>query len=141
MDLHGSISHKSELGLGLRLDIAIVEKGFINSVDDELAITFGGEALFDEKKGKGKGKGKKGKDNGENALARMEMTFPVAVQWNFIFKRKFALFPEVGIELPFDDLFDPGFYFAVGGRYHFKSRMALMARITHNRVFQLGVTF
>lgn len=150
MDLHGSVSHRSEVGFGLRLDIAIVERGLIKKVNDELAMTFGGEALFDEAKGKGKDKGKgkgkgkdkdKGKGNGDNALARLNLTLPVAVQWNFIFKRKFSAFPELGLEFPFDDLLSPNFYFAVGGRWHFNPRLALLVRLTDSRVFHLGLTF
>src|SRR4051812_44903304 len=46
-DLHGNVDHYSMLGLGGRVEFAIVPDGFIGgNVHDELALSFGADVLF-----------------------------------------------------------------------------------------------
>ena len=129
-EVHLDLGFHADLGFGMRVDIPIVPGGLLNSAKDELAISPGADLLFDD---------------GEVWVA-----VPVALQWNFYIQREWSVFPEVGLSLLFghhhhnhrheDDL-GVDFLLAVGGRYHFSERNALVLRIGWPIGIQFGITF
>jgi hypothetical protein len=74
-----------------------------------------------------------------------------AVQWNFYLDPEWSLFPELGLALIFSD-HDRGRgdddadlrlrpLIAVGGRYHWSRRNALVLRLSWPFGVQVGITF
>jgi hypothetical protein len=133
-ELHVGLGWDAELGLGGRADIPIVPRGFISDVHDELALSPGGELYFG-----GGGDG-------------LEIAGVLAAQWNFYLDPEWSLFPELGLALIFHDRDrGPGRaddadlhlrpLLAVGGRYHFGRRNALVLRLSWPFGLQVGITF
>jgi hypothetical protein len=133
-EVHVGIGWDAELGFGARADIPIVPDGFVNDVHDELALSPGGEIYFD------------GGDDGDIAIAAV-----LAAQWNFYLDPEWSVFPELGLALIFSDR-DRGRndddadlrlrpLFAVGGRYHWSRRNAIVMRLSFPFGLQVGMTF
>jgi hypothetical protein len=133
-EAHVSLGWMGEIGVGARVDIAILGDGFIHSLDDEFALSPGVELAFDDDGG------------GELALSGL-----LAAQWNFYVDASWSVFPELGIALVYRErdrgpardetdvwLSPVG---AVGGRYHFTRRNALVVRLAWPFGIQLGITF
>jgi hypothetical protein len=142
---HGLVGWASDIyegggfGIGGRFSIPIVENGFIKTINNSVAITFGIDwahygACF----------------RTQNCGADY-LFFPVAMQWNFYVAQRWSVFGEPGL------LLFKGFYgacdgpgcpiqfgprpaFWLGGRYHFSSNVALTMRIGYP-VFSIGVSF
>jgi hypothetical protein len=126
--VHIDLGFRTDLGFGLRVDIPIVPEGLLASAKDELAISPGADLLF---------------DNGE-----VWVGVPVALQWNFYLNQSWSVFPELGLALlaghhhrdrRSDVAVD--FLLAVGGRYHWNDRNALVLRVGWPIGVQFGVTF
>jgi hypothetical protein len=140
------------VGLGARFSIPIVKNGFVPSINNSVAVTFGADFMhyggcFDNFNGTGF-------DCSANYLF-----FPVALQWNFFVASKWSVFGEPGI-VPFYGFYDdfcgngpnqlkgcndpshfsvaPALY--VGGRYHFNEHTALTMRLGYPD-FSIGVSF
>lgn len=106
-------------GLGVRGSIPIVFNGFVTSINNSVAITFG----FDK----------------DPFLEGQDYYLPVALQWNFWLHRNFSVFGEPGILVSFTDKahFDPQIW--GGGRVHFGEYFALTGRISVPTSPGLGV--
>jgi hypothetical protein len=140
------------IGAGARFSIPIVKNGFIPTINNSVAVSFGADFMhygdcFDNTL-----------DAGFNCSSNY-LFFPVALQWNFFVASKWSVFGEPGI-VPFYGFYDdvcgsgknqiqgcsdpshfsvaPAFY--VGGRYHFNEHMALTMRIGYPD-FSVGVSF
>jgi hypothetical protein len=131
-EAHLNLGYYSDLGIGLRIDIPIVPQGLLDSAVDELALSPGIDLFFDDD--------------------QLWVGIPVALQWNFYLNREWSVFPELGLALLFghhhwgpghgrgDGLaIDP--LVAVGGRYHFNARNALVLRLGFPFGLQFGITF
>jgi len=133
-ELHLGIGWGAELGVGARVDIPVVPSGFISGADDEFALSPGGELYFDD-----------GGD-GEVFVAGV-----FATQWNFYLDAEWSVFPELGLALVFgdhgrgrggdDSELRLKLLVAVGGRYHWSRRNALVLRVSVPFGVQVGVTF
>jgi hypothetical protein len=129
-ELHVGLGWGAELGVGARVDIPIVPRGFVDDVHDEFALSPGADVFFDD---------------GVGVAALL------AAQWNFYLRPEWSVFPELGLALIFGD-HDRGRgnddddvrlrpLFAVGGRYHWSRRNALVLRVGWPLGIQVGVTF
>jgi hypothetical protein len=136
-------------GIGARVSIPIVENGFIKTINNSVAISFGGDLVHYGARC-GKGDRFDGYDCSANYLL-----LPVAMQWNFFVHQKWSVFGEPGLYI-YHGFFDacdvngvacysptatgirPAFY--VGGRYHFNEHIALTMRIGYP-TFSVGVSF
>jgi len=134
-------------GIGGRFSIPIVHNGFVSSINNSVAISFGVDAIHYDSC-------YYGNDYGCSATY---LFFPVAMQWNFYVGERWSVFGEPGLFLykGFIDNCPPGFKgqceapsnfgfrpFALwlGGRYHFNENVALTLRIGWPSV-TFGVSF
>jgi len=125
-EVHLDLGFHGDIGFGARLDIPIVPDGLLMSAKDDLAISPGVDLLF---------------DHGD-----VWVGVPIALQWNFYINQEWSVFPELGLALLFGDNHHHNdvavdFLLAVGGRYHFNSRNALVLRIGWPIGLQFGITF
>ncbi len=112
-------------GLGVRGSIPVMFNGFIPSINNSIAVTFG----FD--------KDPIGRGHTYNV--------PMALQWNFWLHRNFSVFGEPGIFLQFKDDHKTHAEFQVwgGARVHFTDNVGLTARVSlpNTPAASLGVSF
>jgi hypothetical protein len=144
-------------GLGARFSIPVTDDGFVKSINNSVAISFGVDWLH---------------YSGTNCYYYYDprfrgpcynigdanyLFFPVVMQWNFFVAQHWSVFGEPGLVI-YHGFFDycsgapPGnpcsnptttgvdFAFFVGGRYHFSDHVALTMRIGYP-TFSLGVSF
>jgi hypothetical protein len=134
-------------GVGARFSIPIIHNGFVPSINNSVAITFGADLVHYDYC-------YYGQDYGCSATY---IYFPVAMQWNFYVGERWSVFGEPGLFFfkgAIDDC-PPGFKgtcdtpssfgfrpFAlwVGGRYHISESVALTLRIGWPSV-SFGVSF
>jgi hypothetical protein len=130
-------------GLGGRFSIPIVQNGFVPSINNSVAISFGVDALF------------------YNACwyhqdcSATYLDFPVVLQWNFFVAQRWSVFGEPGLMLyhgifgscpagsncpaaPTDTGVSPVIF--LGGRYHLSQNTALTLRIGFP-TFSFGFSF
>jgi hypothetical protein len=144
-------------GLGARFSIPVTDDGFVKSINNSVAITFGVDWLhysgtncyyYNDPRFRGPCY-----DVGDANY----LFFPVAMQWNFFVAQHWSVFGEPGLVI-YHGFFDycgaapPGapcsnptttgvdVAFFVGGRYHFGDHVALTMRIGYP-TFSLGVSF
>jgi hypothetical protein len=132
-------------GVGARFGIPIVKNGFVSSINNSVAISFGADLLHYDWCWYGDHAG-----CSVNALV-----FPVAMQWNFYVAQRWSVFGEPGLILYQGFLADCpngtncpgrpsqfGLWPAIflGGRYHFSSAAALTMRIGFPSI-SVGVSF
>ena len=110
-------------GAGVRFSVPIIDRAFVPSINDSIAITFGAD----------KDPLTKGKT----------LNVPIALQWNFWLTPRWSVVGEPGVFLQFDEQTKAYFQVWGGARFHFNDSVALMARITLPNVpaFSLGVSF
>jgi hypothetical protein len=144
-------------GLGARFSIPVTDDGFVKSINNSVAISFGVDWLH---------------YSGTNCYYYFDPRFrgpcyyvgdanylflPVAMQWNFFVAQHWSVFAEPGLVI-YHGFFDycngapPGspcanptttgvdFAFYAGGRYHFSDHVALTLRVGYP-TFSLGVSF
>ncbi len=138
-------------GAGARASIPIVRNGFVSTINNSVAISFGIDWLrynacyF---------RGVRGFDG--FGCGASFFVFPVAMQWNFWLSPQWSVFGEPGLYIyhgVFDDNFCgniPGCGYPtrtgidvaayVGGRFHFNDTVALTLRIGYP-TFSFGVSF
>jgi hypothetical protein len=140
-------------GVGARASIPIVQNGFVKTINNSVAISFGLDWLrysgcyFYDRRG--------GRYDGYGCGASF-FIFPVAMQWNFWLTPKWSVFGEPGLYVyhgVFDDYCDnqfvgcaaptrtsvqPAFY--AGGRFHFNDSISLTMRIGYPTL-SVGVSF
>lgn len=130
-------------GVGVRFGIPIVDNGFVESINNSVAISFGADLIHYD------GCWYHG-DCSANYL-----DFPVAMQWNFYVASHWSVFGEPGLLVyhgflndcpanqtcvvaPHVTGIEPAIY--VGGRYHFNEMTALTMRLGFP-AFSLGFSF
>lgn len=145
---------QTAFGLGARASIPLVQNGFVPSINNSVALTFGidwlryGDCYFyDRRFGRNVGYG----------CGASYLFFPLAMQWNFWLTEKWSVFGEPGLYFYhgfFDTTYcDPGFAlcgyptatsvdfaFYAGARFHFNDKISLTMRIGYP-TFSFGVSF
>jgi hypothetical protein len=138
-------------GAGARFSIPIVRNGFVPSINNSVAITFGLDYL--RYSGCYYGNGVFG--NNSVGCGASYFLFPVAMQWNFWLTPRWSVFAEPGLYI-YHGVFDSfcgnlrncvepshtsiDFAFFAGGRFHFNDTVALTMRIGYPTL-SLGVSF
>lgn len=133
-------------GLGFRGSIPIVDNGFIKTINNSVAISFGVDWMrYDVDNWCGRYWKKRdvycGSDDNFNIFR-----LPVAMQWNFFLSENWSVFGEPGLALRinddhFDDNVDLDFVFFAGGRFHFNDRVSLTMRLGWPSALSVGVSF
>jgi hypothetical protein len=141
------------LGAGLRASFVLVDKGFVPSINDSVAIGFGIDALHYF----GAGPVTRGtcsrfvtgpsglrvcqEVSGVRGGSSNYIFFPAVMQWNFFLTRRWSVFGEPGLSLYWFDTGSVGVSpaFFVGGRYHFSDRVTLTMRIGYP-TFSVGLS-
>lgn len=147
----GHLYRGNGLGLGARLGLVVVDNGFVSTINNSVAISFGLDWLrysdcywYHPRFRAGYGCG------------ATYLTFPVTMQWNFWLTPKWSVFGEPGLYIYhgiWDDWCDPLFpdcrrptrtsvdlAFFIGGRFHFNETVALTMRLGYP-TSSLGVSF
>jgi hypothetical protein len=155
---HYNYAPDDGFGLGLRLSIPVTDNGFISTINNNVAISFGVDWLH---------------YSGANCYYYWYgpryggpcyyvgdanyLFFPVVMQWNFFVAKQWSVFGEPGfiiwhgffnycsqvpIGAPCSNPSETGvdFAFYAGGRFHFNEHVALTMRIGYP-TFSLGVSF
>ena len=145
-DFYGSTG----FGLGGRVSIPIVDNGFIKTINNSVAVSFGLD--FVHYSGCYVG-------NLNNSCGANFLLLPAVMQWNFFVAQHWSVFGEPGlaiyhgfIDTSYCDAFPTGTYcpratstgllpaFYLGGRYHFTENVALTMRVGYP-TFSVGVSF
>lgn len=110
-------------GLGVRGSISIVDVGFVSSINDSVAFTFG---LDKDPVGSGE-----------------TYYIPLALQWNFWLTRHWSVLGEPGVLLQFQNGTRAYPQIWGGVRFHLSDRVAFMLRVTlpHAPAFSVGLSF
>jgi len=138
----------SGFGLGARGSVVLIDNGFVKTINNSVALTFGfdflryGDCYFYD-----------GRSN-RSACGATYLMFPIAMQWNFWLTPRWSVFGEPGAYV-YHGIFGscdglPGcvnptttsidFAFWAGGRFHFNDTVALTMRIGYPTL-SLGVSF
>jgi hypothetical protein len=141
------------LGGGLRASLVVVDKGFVPTINDSVAIGFGIDGLHYFGNGNVTGgtcsryvAGAGGmrvcsEVSGVRGGSSNYVFFPAVMQWNFFLTRRWSVFGEPGLALYWFDYSSVGVtptLFA-GGRYHFSDRVTLTMRIGYP-TFSVGLS-
>jgi hypothetical protein len=160
----------SAWGPGFRASIPIMSPGFIPTINDSAAISFGvdimrysGTGYYGYYYGFCNGNPNRcpGYYSGFDP-AFWAVLFPVTLQWNFFLTDKWSVFGEPGITLrqafyPDYTFCEPPYYdprygpcyrdrtslyftFYAGGRFHFSDTLALTMRVGHPNFFSIGLS-
>jgi hypothetical protein len=133
-------------GAGARFSIPIVHNGFVSSINNSVAISFGADLVHSEWCWYG---------NNNAGCSANYLDFPVAMQWNFFVAQRWSVFGEPGLLLyhrflndcpngnncpghPTVTGLEPAIF--LGGRYHFSDGVSLTMRIGFP-TFSIGVSF
>lgn len=146
IEAHLDLAFHDSLGLGVRFDIPVVPDGLIDGVHDELAVSPGAELFFFDYHDDYHCHRGSCHDH-DDGVALWPL---VAMQWNFYLNEDWSVFPELGLVLQLFNDFDHDHndshvdidpLLAVGGRYHFNDRNALVLRIGWPSGLAIGITF
>ena len=140
-------------GAGFRAGIPIVQNGFVPSINNSVAISFGVDWLRYSGCYYGRGVFATGNDLGCGASFFL---FPVTMQWNFWLTPRWSVFGEPGLYVyhgvyddfcnsKFRNCIEPtktglGFAAYAGGRFHFNDTVALTLRLGYPTL-SFGVSF
>jgi hypothetical protein len=153
----GAVYAGSGFGLGVRGSISIVDNGFVKTINNNVAISFGLDWL------RYSGcyyRGFRGRDGRfvDYGCGASYFMFPVAMQWNFWLTTRWSVFGEPGLYIyhaSYDDACDPNLFgnqcsyptstgvgpaFWAGGRFHFNEKISLTMRIGYP-TFSVGASF
>ena len=153
IELHGTLGFYHAFGGGLRVDIPLIKDGFTDKLDDEFALSVGGDVGFFPWGGSHYDRrewrnhyGRWGRWYGDWATWAI-----AALNWNIYVGDKFSFFPELGLTVSVHDCWDRDFnrgvcataapVAGVGFRYHFGKRAAFVARVNWPVGLQLGIAF
>ncbi len=144
-DFWNGVYNGNGIGIGARFGIPIVSNGFIPSINNSVAISFGVDWLHYP-----------GCYNGFPGCSADYFEFPVTLQWNFYVSEHWSVFGEPGLYV-YHAFFEndcnvagfcvahgaetsvlPAFY--AGARWHFSDSMALTMRIGFPST-SIGVSF
>lgn len=152
IEAHLALSYYGGFGLGARVEIPLLADGFLSSgsVEDELALTAGGDVLFVDYYDYDYGYYDQHRDDWVGALLG-------AAQWNFYLSGAWSVFGEGGLVFTWGDFGHHGHFhdrywgdhthwyldpFLGGGaRWHFSRRNALVFRLSWPAGLQIGITF
>lgn len=81
---YGGYGGWAGIGPGVRVSIPFMHNGPINSINNNIGITFGGSLTF----------------HGYNGYNATVLNLPVAFQWNFYFTKVISVLGEVGLNTP-----------------------------------------
>jgi hypothetical protein len=144
-------------GVGIRGSIPIVDNGFVKTINNSVAISFGLDWL------RYSGcyyRGYRGRNGSfaDYGCGASYFIFPVAMQWNFWLTTRWSVFGEPGLYIyhgVYNDFCDPNvfgpgcdppthtgvdFAFYAGGRFHFNEKVALTMRVGYPTL-SVGVSF
>lgn len=153
IEVHGTLGYYQALGAGMRVEIPILPRGFTDKLDDEFALSVGGDftalrwrdRTFDgSRPGYGHGWGQWYGDWSVWSVA--------TANWNLYIGDKISVFPELGFTVSIHDCWDRSGrddvcvtaapVGGVGFRYHFAPpRVAFVARVNWPVGLQVGLTF
>jgi hypothetical protein len=135
------------LGLGVRASIPLVDNGFVSSINNSVAITFGFDWAHYEIDN---WCGRYWRD-GDVIYCGYDDDFdifwiPVAMQWNFFLSENWSVFGEPGLGLRvnddhYDDDVDLDLIMYVGGRFHFNDSVSLTMRLGWPGALSVGASF
>jgi hypothetical protein len=135
------------LGLGFRGSVVIVDNGFIKTINNSVAISFGIDWIhydIDDWCGRyWRDRDRFYCDWDDDADL---FWVPVTMQWNFWLSENWSVFGEPGLALRvnddhYDDDIDLDFVFYAGGRFHFNDDISLTMRIGWPSALSVGVSF
>jgi hypothetical protein len=136
-------------GLGVRFSIPVTDNGFIPTINNSVAVTFGADWLHYAGACYFLGGACYGDAN--------YIFFPIALQWNFFVAHQWSVFGEPGLAV-YHAFFPSGYcvnvpggfhcatetsvwpVFEAGGRYHINENVALVMRIGYPTI-SFGVSF
>lgn len=133
------------IGAGFRGSIPIVRNGFVKTINNSVAISFGIDWVHydvDDRCPDPPGPpGPNCLDDDTNLL-----WLPVAMQWNFWLSEKWSVFGEPGLALRINDEYydndvDLDFAFYAGGRFHFNKTVSLTMRLGWPTALTVGASF
>ena len=136
-EVHGAIGFEKSYGLGagVRFGIPILKRGFISSINNNVAISFGVDLL-----------NWPAADYGVTGVI-----IPVMLQWNFFLTPAWSVFWEVGFAPRIwfdrpghgDERFLPWPGLGIGARYHFRlgNYPTLVLRLGFPTGLTVGVSF
>ncbi len=119
-------------GPGLRASFPLVDPGFINSLNNSIAIGSGVDLFL--------GGGRSHTHDGTTHEHSTDLVVPLVMQWNFWFTREWSAFGEPGVLMSVSPHLVPRLYLVVGGRYQVSNLVALTARLGLP-VASFGVSF
>lgn len=144
------------LGGGLRFAIPVADRGFVDGVNDSVAVSFGFDLLKHGGGGVMSGRCAEYVGTGDDRICvRVEsaggsslyVELPVAMQWNFFLTDDWSVFAEPGLGVYFqirdvDSSVAAGVFpvFELGGRYHFSKKTTLTMRVGYPHV-TVGLSF
>lgn len=152
-EVHGVVGWYHAFGAGMRVEIPLLKDGFTNKLDDEFALSFGGDVGFFPWGGSrydgrewDRRYGNWGRWYGDWAFWGV-----VTANYNIYVGDKWSFFPELGFTISVHDCWDQDFdrdvcvtaapVAGVGARYHFGRRAALVLRVNWPIGLQVGLAF
>jgi hypothetical protein len=144
-------------GPGVRLSIPIMSPGFVKTINDSIAISFGADLIRYEGYTYFEGCGRGGPCVNYNAGGFWSLYLPVAMQWNFWLSDRWSVFAEPGFAFRhafFDTTYcdsnrfgnsctsSNDFYLALyaGGRFAITDTLALTMRLGHPTLLSVGLS-
>jgi hypothetical protein len=141
----GGVYGNEGYGVGVRISIPVVDNGFVPSINNSVAVSFGADLVHYDWCWY---------DNHANCSANY-LDFPVAMQWNFFVAQRWSVFGDPGLIVyngfvsdcpngnncpgrPGGLGIEPALY--LGGRYHLSPGTALTLRIGFP-AFSFGFSF
>jgi hypothetical protein len=139
--------HGTGLGVGFRGSIPIVENGFIKTINNSVAISFGVDWLhydIDDWCGRYWRRDERDRCGWDDDADLFWL--PVTMQWNFWLTENWSVFGEPGLALRINDDHyrddvDLDFVFYGGGRFHFSRSVSLTMRLGWPSALSVGVSF
>ena len=133
-------------GVGFRGSIPIVDNGFVKTINNSVAISFGVDWLrYDVDNWCRRFRPNRPVDCGFDDNFDI-FWLPVAMQWNFFLSENWSVFGEPGLALRinddhFDDDVNLDFVLYAGGRFHFSDKVSLTMRLGWPSALSVGVSF
>lgn len=128
MEIYGGVGwYGPGLSVGLRLNIPLMDNGFVDEINNAIFVTFGAELYY-----------ARYTDSGQDERG-IGFGVPFGMMWAFYFSDAWSAFFEIGLSLYFPPSWVGGGSFVddaggwvlagVGGRWHFSERGALTVRL------------